>query len=73
MDDHCHVQRGQCVGPVRNDDDDALLAAQRFDRVGERILAFGVEIGVRLVEYDQKRAAEYGPRQANSLALSGRQ
>ena len=35
----------------------------------KRFLAFGVEIGVRLIEHDQERIAEYGPRKPDSLPL----
>jgi hypothetical protein len=73
MYDHSHVQRSQRVGPVRNNDDNALLVPQRCNRAGKCIFAVRVEIGVRLVEYHQKWTAEYGSRQANTLALSGGQ
>ncbi len=58
---------------MRDNDDDAMLSSQRFNCVDKRILAFGIEIGIWLVEHDQKRTAEYGSRQTNSLTLPGRQ
>ena len=58
---------------MRDDDHDALLVPQGFNRADECILAVGIEIGVWLVEDNQKGTAEYGPRQTNSLPLSGRQ
>ena len=72
-DDHGHVQCRQGIGPVRDDDDDALLAAQGFDRTDKGILAVGVEIGVGFVEDDEERTAENGPCQTDPLSLSGRQ
>ena len=36
----------------------------------QRRFAFGVEIGVRLVEHDQERIAVERPRQRDALALA---
>src|SRR5438445_11833990 len=58
---------------MRYDDDDALVATQDRDGATERVLAVGIEIRVRLVEYDQERVAEDGAREANALALACRQ
>ena len=48
-----------------------LLGARK--RVGQRLLAGGVEIGVGLVEHDQRRVAEEGARQRDALLLAARQ
>ena len=39
----------------------------------QRLVAFGVEIGIRLVEHDQERIAIERARERDALALPGRQ
>src|SRR5215813_5011434 len=58
---------------MRYDNDNALVLAQGEDRASERILTLGIEVGVRLVEHDQKGIAVYGPHKADALALACRQ
>ena len=43
------------------------------NRAGQRLVAFGIEIGVRLVEHDQEGMAVQRPRQPDALRLPGRQ
>ena len=44
-----------------------------MDRLGQRLLALGVEVGVRLVQHHQERIAIERPGKRNALALPGRQ
>ena len=44
-----------------------------YNRPGERLVAFGVEIGVGLVEHDQERVAVERARKRDALALAGGQ
>src|SRR4029079_12476054 len=73
IEDHCPVQCRESVGPVRNDDDDALFVAEGFDRADERILAIRIKIGIGFIENDEEWATEYSPRQTDPLSLPGRQ
>ncbi len=54
---------------MRYDDDDAFVVAQDLNGAGQGILAVGIQIGVGLIEHDQKRIAEHRPRQPDSLPL----
>ena len=49
------------------------LARARQEWRGQRFVAFGIKIGIRLVEYDQKRIAIQRARQRNALGLTGGQ
>ena len=40
------------------------------DAIGERLVAFGVEVGARLVEHDEARTAEHGARERDPLAIA---
>ena len=48
-------------------------AAHAGDRLGQRVFALGVEVGVGLVEHDQERIAVERPGERHALALAGRQ
>ena len=56
---------------MRYDNDNALVMSQDLDRAAQRILAIGIQIGVWLVEHDQKGVAEHGARKTYALALPG--
>ena len=61
------------IGPVRDHHDDGAAFARGADRPRQRLVAFGVEIGIRLVEHDQERIAVERARQRHALRLAGRQ
>lgn len=54
---------------MRDDDDHAAAGAD----LGQRCLAFGIEIGIGLVEHDQERLAEECPCETYALPLPGRE
>ena len=54
-----------------NDDHDAAARAHAENRLGQRLLAFGIEIGIGLVEHDQERIAIERARERDPLLLSG--
>ena len=67
------VERGHGAWPVRDDDGDAAVGADPGDRVGEGRLAFGIEVGVGLVENEEEGVAEQRAGEADALALAGRE
>ena len=58
--------------PVRNHHHDGAAFARGAHRPRQRLIALGIEIGVRLVEHDQERIAVERPRQRHALRLAGR-
>ena len=54
-----------------DDDGDAAAPADRQDRLGQRRVALGVEVGVGLVEDDEERVAIERAGQRDALALAG--
>src|SRR5262249_14634108 len=72
-DDHCHVQRRQDICPVRYDNRNFPCGPQCKDGAAQCLLTIDIEIGVRLVQYDQERVAEHGAREPDPLPLAGRQ
>ena len=58
--------------PVRDHDHDGAALARRANRPRQRLVALGIEIGIRLVEHDQERIAIERPRQRHALRLTGR-
>ena len=64
------VEHGRALRD-HHDGDAPLLA--RAQRLGQRLLAGGVEVGVRLVEHDQRRIAEERARQRDALLLAARE
>ncbi len=58
---------------MRDDDHDPAARPNAENGLGERLLAFGVEIGIGLVEHDQERLAVERARERNSLLLSSGQ
>ena len=58
---------------MRDHDGNGAARAQPQDCARQRLIAFGVEIGIRLVQYDQKRIAVEGARKRDALRLSGRE
>ena len=73
IDDHQAVDGGDGARSVRDDDRDAAASADGADRLGERGLAFRIQMRVRLVEDDQKRALVERACQSQALPLSGRE
>ena len=67
------IDAGDRARPMRDDDDDAAARATREDRLGQGFVAFGIEIGIRLVEHDQERIAVERARQRDALRLTGRE
>ena len=66
------IDRLDADRPVRHHDHDAAALAHAADRPRQRLVALGVEIGVRLVEHDQERIAIERARQRDALRLAGR-
>jgi hypothetical protein len=52
---------------------DAAAGAHAEDGAGQRLVAFRVEVRIRLVEHDKERIAIERARQADALRLAGRQ
>jgi hypothetical protein len=72
VDDHHLVDAGQYVAAMGHDHDDATAGAHSHDSLGQCLFAFGVEIGIRLIEHDQERVAIERTGKSNPLPLSGR-
>ena len=73
LQDQYLIDRRDPDRPVRDHDHDGAALARAAHRAGQRLVAFAVEIGVRLVEHDQERIAVKRPRQRHALRLPGRQ
>ena len=58
---------------MRHHHDNALARPHADNGARERLVAFGVEIGVGLVEHDQERVAVERARERNALRLAGGQ
>ena len=56
-----------------NDHHDATAGANSENGLGECLFAFGIEIGIGLVEHDQERLAVESAGERDSLLLSGRE
>lgn len=67
------VDRDQRTRTMRNANDDAAARANAENGLGERILAFCIEIRIWFVEHDEERIAVERARQRDPLPLSGRQ
>ena len=65
------IDAGNGARTVGDDNDDALALAHSKDRARQRFVAFGVEVGVRLVENDQERIAVDGAGERDPLRLAG--
>ena len=61
-----HVQDAKTLG---DDDDRRSSLPHLLNCPPQGIFAFGVEAGVRLIQNDETRMAEKGPRQAEPLPL----
>src|SRR5215468_5396067 len=70
VDDQRHIQCRQDICPVRYHNRNFLGGPQCEDGAGQCFLAIDIEIGVRLVQYDQKWGAEHGAREPNPLLLA---
>ena len=66
------VDAGERARPMRHHDHDAAARAHAQDRLRQRLVAVGIEIGIRLVQHDQERIAIERARQRDALALAGR-
>ena len=71
--DHQKIESRQRRWPVRNHHNDGATRANRGNRLGERRVALRIEVGVWLVENDQKWIAIERARQCHALALARRQ
>ncbi len=56
-----------------NHDHDAAARAYFHNRLGQRLVALGVEVGIRLVEHHEERIAIERARERDALALAGRE
>ena len=76
MGDASFFQNQHLVGdlhhrrPMRDDDDDRTLVACLLDRREKRLLALGIETGIRLVEHQQPGISKQRASQSNALALA---
>ena len=61
------------LGRCATIDHDPAARAHAENGLGERLLAFGIEIGIGLVEHDQERLAVERARERDALPLSGGQ
>src|SRR3954452_20954144 len=66
------IDRLDADRPVRHHDHDGAALAGAAHRAGQRFVALGIEVGVRLIEHDQERIAVQRPRQRHALRLSCR-
>src|SRR5215510_11059450 len=57
---------------VGNDDHDGSTFACPKNRLRQRFVAFGIEVGIRFIEHDEKRISIERARQCNALALASR-
>ena len=58
---------------MRDHDGDGAAGAQPENGAGQRFIAFGIEIRVGLVQYDQERIAVERASERDALRLSGRE
>src|SRR5215208_6848028 len=63
------VDGGEGARTVRHHDDDLSARPRGRDRGGQRLLALGIEVRVRLVEHDQERIAVERAGKCDALAL----
>ena len=67
------IDRLDADRPMRHHHHDGATFTRRANRTRQRLVALGVEVGIRLVEHDQERIAVQRPRQRDPLRLAGRQ
>ena len=67
--DQDFVDAGDSAGTVSDDDDDAFTFAHAKNCARERFVAFGVEVGIRLVENHQEWIAVDGAGERDPLRL----
>ena len=65
------VDAGERAWPMRHHDHNTAARAHAQDRLRQRLIAFGIEIGIRLVQHDQERIAI--ERQDVNFGLKGGQ
>ena len=65
------IDAGNGAWAVGDDDDDALAFAHAENCAGQRFVALGVEVGVRLIENDQERIAVDRAGERDPLRLAG--
>ena len=74
LDEQKHRVHGrERAGAMRDDHDDSAARANALDGAGQRLVALGVEVGVRLVEHHEEGIAKQRARQTDALALARRQ
>ena len=66
------VHRAEQHRTLRDDDDGDATLLGALQRFRQRLLAFGVEVGVRLIEHDERRIAEERAREGDALPLTAR-
>src|SRR5215207_5647339 len=67
------IDAGERARAVRDHHDDAAAGARAQDRLGQRLLSLGVEVGVRLVKHEQERVAVERARKRDALPLPRRE
>src|SRR5262249_51694511 len=65
------IDRRERARPVRHDDHDPAPGAHAENGAGERVLALAVEIGIGLVQYDEKGIAVERAGERDALLLTG--
>ncbi len=70
---HDLVDQFEHVVAVGHDDQRRTALLESGDRVGQRQVALGVEVGIRFIEHDQFRLIVQGAGQTDALTLAGRQ
>jgi len=65
------IDCSKCAGPVRNDYGNAATGTDAQNSLRQCFFAFAIEVLTRLVEDDKKGISIEGPRERNTLALSG--
>ena len=72
--DHGDMVDGiECARPLSDDHHDSASRAHTLDGCRQRGFAFRIEVGVGLIQHDEKRIAVKGAGERDALALSGRE
>ena len=67
------IEAGDGARPMRDHHDNSFACPHPDNGARERLVAFGVEVRVGLIEHDQKRVAVERARERNALRLAGGQ
>ena len=73
LQQRCMADPAQQIEPMRHHHHNGAPRTGGFDGRGQRLFAFGVEIGIGLIQHDQLAIAKEGARQTDALALPCRE